>query len=224
MPFRRVVRQVLHELPIVAFRIVEVNANPMRMRDQPARLLVARRNHPLAQRAGIVHLEPQMVQTGTAGIRIALQHLAGIRRIERDICIVDSNMDPPLTIRIDGILTNLEFGKRRPQEFDDGVDVVHAKICMFESYGHWTFPLRLESWAIRSAESDSWFRQLVMMLATESRTSSYPAARLTSRAAASKCETPPARPRRFRRLPPKCWSASATPFRDDAPHNSFRST
>ena len=65
---RRIARQVLHELPVVAVGVVEVDAPPVRVRVRHGRLLVAGFGEPLAQRLGVVDLEAEVVEAGLAAV------------------------------------------------------------------------------------------------------------------------------------------------------------
>ena len=65
----RILREVLYELPVIAFGIVEVDALPVRVRVRDSRFSVAGCFEPRAQRLDVIHLIGKVVHSRLANVR-----------------------------------------------------------------------------------------------------------------------------------------------------------
>jgi hypothetical protein len=82
----------------------------------------------------IVDLKGQMVQTGPAFIRLPtlLSPRAGL--IQRNVCLVRTNVQPAGAVRLSRIVANPKLWERGQEKAHDPVEVVDTKVGMFQTY------------------------------------------------------------------------------------------
>src|SRR6202030_2278262 len=88
VPVRRVIGKILNELPVVAVRIVKVNALPVRMAVRCRGVLVACRSHPGTQRVDIIDFVTEMIDSGNSAVWRPALFRFDARLVQSDVSVL----------------------------------------------------------------------------------------------------------------------------------------
>src|SRR5713101_7624275 len=121
-----ILREVLHELPIVALGIVEVATLAVGMCVGRRGLSISGGLHPLAQSLDVIDLIGKMIHALHAPVGCPGFLGLGLRRTQSNVGFLVANVHPSAAVLTDAFATDLKLRKRGLQETDHPLDVTYC--------------------------------------------------------------------------------------------------
>src|SRR5712691_2378320 len=131
-----ILREVLHELPIVTLGIVEVPTLAVGMRIGRRGLSVSGGLHSLAQGLNVIDLISKMIHALHAPVRCPGFLGLGLCWTQGNVGFLGANVYPSAAVLTDAFATHMKLRKRRLQETNHSLDVTHREVGMFKTNRH----------------------------------------------------------------------------------------
>ena len=137
---RRVLGEVLHEFPIVAFGIIEVPTLAVRMCVGRRGLSKSGRLHSLAQCLNIVYFVSKMIHARKAPVRCPGFLGLRVRWTQGNVGFIGAHVNPSGAVPTFAFAAHPKLRKRCLQETDHLFDIMYTKVRMLKPNSHAHLP------------------------------------------------------------------------------------